>query len=54
MNANITNLVAKNAIDHTCMPPNTDNAIECAPSIYCRILVVNFYQCVLLDYTIAS
>ena len=24
--------------DHTCMPANTDDAIECALKTYCRLL----------------
>ena len=43
MDANNTSLIAKNDIDHTCMAANTDNAIECAPRTYCRILVNTKY-----------
>ena len=43
MDANNTNLISKNIYDHTCMAANTDNAIECAPRKYCRILVGTKY-----------
>ena len=43
MDANIPNLISKNIYDHTCMAPNTDDAIECAPRFYCRILVGTKY-----------
>ena len=43
MDANITSLISKNVNDHSCMAANTDDAIECAPRIYCRILVGSKY-----------
>ena len=43
MDANNTSLISKNVNDHSCMAANTDDAIECAPRKYCRILVGTKY-----------
>ena len=43
MDANNTSLIAKNELDHTCMPINSDYSIECAPSVFCRLLVNGKY-----------
>ena len=43
MDANNTNLIAKNSVNHACMSANSDDSIECAPSIYCRLLVNGKY-----------
>ena len=43
MDANNTSLIAKNVYDHSCMMANTDDAIECAPRTFCRLLVATKY-----------
>ena len=43
MDENNINLIAKNVNDHTCMPANTDGAIECVQKTFCRLLVGTNY-----------
>ena len=49
MDENNANLISKNINDHSCMPANFDNAIECARKAFCRLLVGTNYKCVPLE-----
>ena len=43
MDASVSNLIGKNKIDHNCLAVSISDAIECAPKIFCRILVGALY-----------
>ena len=43
MDATVSSLIGKNNIDHYCLAVSMSNAIECAPKVFCRILVGTLY-----------
>ena len=43
MDATISSLIGKNNIDNFCLAVSMGDAIECAPKVFCRILVGTLY-----------